>query len=877
MSDSEMMRGLLSNSDNNMDDQGIMNSKSPAFYNMDMDIAGETQPQAAHEYTSHTQNSGGNEPDFGAQNDWARDQRLLEGSAHEFLHSEHPASPDASRHVSDEDNLFASGENMPEWENTAPEPMVIDRMEQDTGSGSGSRQGEEVHAESSGLRAPEQTLQLDEHSSLGPQPAHEETSLPYADQTEPDFPAETQHKEAVTAPEQDTAFELDEARLTDTNTRPHDEMSQNFFAQEALSSREESPERNDPSEDQQRDIDMDSEHAGSSGETPAAQNKLELGEVEKSGVDIDESADSKNLSTEPSEEIKPNGSAKSPSNEVKLEDAGKNGTEVEITPESPRSRDTQPVDIDANDKTRIRQTHAIIVPSYAAWFNMKKIHQIERDSLPEFFETTHPSKLPVIYADYRNFMVNAYRLNPNEYLTLTSCRRTLVGDVGTLMRVHRFLNKWGLINYQVNPQFKPAYALEKTPDGKLVGLPYCGDFHVQYDTPRGLFPFNTYKPMPGNVNVEKLKQLVSGNPQKRIEDNMLSDTTDSEEPAAKKQRVGDWSPTELANLLMGIETHKNDWYMIAKMVGGHRTPQECILKFLKMPIEDPYNKLSEKDLGILKYASNFPVLSADNPVISNLIFMTNLVDAEVVRAASGNASKTIDETLFQKVKQIYAEKEKSDLKASTDDEKPEGAQKNGDSKQELDEKLSDEFNENPNSRSNLLENASTAVLGLVGARSHLFANYEEREMQRLTNTILNQELNKLDVKMKKVGELEKIFERERKNLAQQQNEVFVDRLALTRSTISITKKLNEVVRMLKPSTGDTSANEEQLSSVMRILADVQSLLYKPVKHSLKEAAESHVTETSELGGEAEKADVVSSDLSKPVSVVEPQKFKVWEP
>ena len=58
-------------------------------------------------------------------------------------------------------------------------------------------------------------------------------------------------------------------------------------------------------------------------------------------------------------------------------------------------------------------------------------------------------------------MINSYRLNPNEFLTLTSCRRNLVGDVGTLMRVHRFLNKWGLINYQVRPQFKPGYALEK--------------------------------------------------------------------------------------------------------------------------------------------------------------------------------------------------------------------------------------------------------------------------------------------------------------------------------------------------------------------------------------------------------------------------------
>ena len=59
------------------------------------------------------------------------------------------------------------------------------------------------------------------------------------------------------------------------------------------------------------------------------------------------------------------------------------------------------------------------------------------------------------------------------------------------MRVHRFLNKWGLINYQVKPQFKPGYALEKMPNGQPVDLPYTGDYHVKFDTPRGLFPFDT--------------------------------------------------------------------------------------------------------------------------------------------------------------------------------------------------------------------------------------------------------------------------------------------------------------------------------------------------------------------------------------------------
>jgi SWI/SNF related-matrix-associated actin-dependent regulator of chromatin subfamily C len=46
-------------------------------------------------------------------------------------------------------------------------------------------------------------------------------------------------------------------------------------------------------------------------------------------------------------------------------------------------------------------------------------------------------------------MINTYRLNPGEYLTVTACRRNLAGDVGAIMRVHGFLEQWGLINYQV--------------------------------------------------------------------------------------------------------------------------------------------------------------------------------------------------------------------------------------------------------------------------------------------------------------------------------------------------------------------------------------------------------------------------------------------
>lgn len=98
------------------------------------------------------------------------------------------------------------------------------------------------------------------------------------------------------------------------------------------------------------------------------------------------------------------------------------------------------------------QSHEVIIPSYSAWFEISKINQIEQRALPEFFNSRNRSKTPSIYKDYRDFMIHTYRLRPAEYLTVTACRRNLAGDVCAILRVHAFLEQWGLINYQVGLQ-----------------------------------------------------------------------------------------------------------------------------------------------------------------------------------------------------------------------------------------------------------------------------------------------------------------------------------------------------------------------------------------------------------------------------------------
>jgi SWI/SNF related-matrix-associated actin-dependent regulator of chromatin subfamily C len=148
--------------------------------------------------------------------------------------------------------------------------------------------------------------------------------------------------------------------------------------------------------------------------------------------------------------------------DTKMEDGDGEKDGVEDTQGTPGPDGADGADATAEGKTQsidaltaaanshlVAQNHQIILPSYSTWFDMHLIHPLEKKSLPEFFNTRNRSKTPAVYKDYRDFMINTYRLNPVEYLTVTACRRNLAGDVCAIMRVHAFLEQWGLINYQV--------------------------------------------------------------------------------------------------------------------------------------------------------------------------------------------------------------------------------------------------------------------------------------------------------------------------------------------------------------------------------------------------------------------------------------------
>jgi hypothetical protein len=70
-------------------------------------------------------------------------------------------------------------------------------------------------------------------------------------------------------------------------------------------------------------------------------------------------------------------------------------------------------------KSQLEKIHAtpILIPSCSQWFDLESIHEIEMNSLPEYFCGKYPSKTPEVYKEYRNFIISLYRENPLCYLS----------------------------------------------------------------------------------------------------------------------------------------------------------------------------------------------------------------------------------------------------------------------------------------------------------------------------------------------------------------------------------------------------------------------------------------------------------------------------
>ncbi len=308
-------------------------------------------------------------------------------------------------------------------------------------------------------------------------------------------------------------------------------------------------------------------------------------------------------------------------------------------------------------------------------------------------------------------------MNPTEYLTSTACRRNLAGDVCSIMRVHAFVEQWGLINYQVSTRMARDVATEKQfshcnnyfscqvdIDSKptLMGPPPTSHFHILADTPAGLQPINP----PKTAQPSAARTLIDLDGKRKVkkegDDEQEGAAKEGEGDAPVKKEIGtdfglktdqyekknaalkrstaatasrDWTDQETLLLLEALEMYKDDWNKVCEHVGS-RTQDECILHFLRLPIEDPYLVMEKKAKAHLKSTKDtyylfcpcsrlvlqddaehgggamgplayqpIPFSQAGNPIMSTVAFLASVVDP---RVASAGAKASMEE--FARIK-----------------------------------------------------------------------------------------------------------------------------------------------------------------------------------------------------------------------------------
>ena len=249
-------------------------------------------------------------------------------------------------------------------------------------------------------------------------------------------------------------------------------------------------------------------------------------------------------------------------------------------------------------------------------------------------------------------------------------------------------------------------------------------------------------------------------------------------PALKRDKT-DWTDQEVLLLLEGIEIYDEDWDQIAAHVGT-KSREACVLKFLQLPIEEPYvDAATERAMSASGVA---PFSHADNPVLSVVAFLAGVVDTKVAAKAAGRGIEEL----------------KARLKAEANHEPPPPS--------DGDEEMTN------------LERAATTAIGSAAVKAHLLADHTVVENARLLNQAINLQLRKIEMKLAQFDDLEAILEQERRELERTRQEVYCERLALrrevekARETIQAAQTVGaeEGIKMLDPLVSEVGDGEAML-------------------------------------------------------------------
>lgn len=494
-------------------------------------------------------------------------------------------------------------------------------------------------------------------------------------------------------------------------------------------------------------------------------------------------------------------------------------------------------------------------PAHCSWFSMSEIHDTERTALSEFFNGKFPSKTPNVYKEYRDFMINTYIQNPQQYLTQTACRRNLAGDVCAILRVHQFLEHWGLINYHVSPDtggFIPIppsqaqvsgsgtdprsafyqFASSEKEKANKAKQQVTQKSALRHNVFGQASPQNTcshcsavartrYQAQKGTALTLCPKCFSDGHfPESLSSSDFIQCTDPVSSISARYNTVEHWTDQETLLLLEGIELYNENWDQIAEHVGS-KSKEQCLLHFIRLPVEDSFienhffGQNEASDVKVSKPTPQ-PAEQADS----------EMADAESVTIkAEPSTTEPAEQSLFNNKTltpfsstsnplmmmvaflassvhgSVAAAAAQAALACLT---KKEEKEEKDDTETEKDKEKEKEPTEGAEAASDSerskeaneltkqgLQAATAAALSAAVLKSKLFAEKEEREIQSLVMKVISLELKKLELKLKHFSEIEETLDRERIQIDKARQTLYQEKQSIMTAKLQLVQQAQQ--------------------------------------------------------------------------------------
>ncbi|KAG8089360.1 hypothetical protein GUJ93_ZPchr0011g27836 [Zizania palustris] len=477
-----------------------------------------------------------------------------------------------------------------------------------------------------------------------------------------------------------------------------------------------------------------------------------------------------------------------------------------------------------------------VVPKHSDWFSPGMVHRLERQVVPHFFTVKSAGNTPEKYILLRNKVIAKYLENPGKRLAFAECQGLVANtnELYDLSRIVRFLDTWGIINYlaagSVHRGLRMATSLlreEPTGELQLLSAPLKSiDGLILFDRPKCSLQAEDIASLTSSSSnsevvdfddelaeldgkiMERLSEsscsyclqpltTLHYQSQKEADISLCSDcfhdaryiighsSLDFQRVDGYKDRSendGDnWSDQETLLLLEGIEKYNDNWNDIAEHVGT-KTKAQCIYYFIRLPVEDgllenievpyasglpraesngyPHSDCNGSASGNLPqripHGNQLPFINSSNPVMSVVGFLASAIGP---RIAASCASAALAVLTKDDDSSVNSESICSDVRGHG--AHPNFRDHNGASSSIAPEKV---------------KHAAICGLSAAATKSKLFADQEEREIQRLTATIINHQLKRLELKLKQFAEVETFLLKECEQVERVRQRIAADRV-----------------------------------------------------------------------------------------------------